>query len=298
SVSGQPIGKPSSPTRSIFLFEVASELFLERDIIWGGVDYVQTLVPRLAYHYVPYKDQSDLPVFDSGSVGFNNIADAYLSDGFWGADRIQNFQGFTLGLESDTYASESGDRMMKWTLAQQVYLADREVTLNTGDASATSSYSPLLGELDFNITQQWNASGFASWNWDDSEFDGWRVGSAYTPGSRRQINLAYQSEGDDNRNLEIGLNWPLAPRWQLGASGLFGESEDGGQYTRISLGYDACCWAIRLELEDRPIVEDDNSEESGGSRIMFTLRLKGLGTISSGEVLGLSRGFSTSALAL
>ena len=298
NVSGQPIGKPSSPTRSIFLFEVASELFLERDISWRSIDYVQTLVPRLAYHYVPYKDQSDLPVFDTGSVGFNNIVDAYLGDGFWGADRIQDFQGFTLGLESDTYASESGDRLMKWTLAQQIYLADRQVTLNTGDAPATSNYSTLLGELDFNITQQWNASGFASWSWDDSEFDEWRVGSAYTPGSRRQINLAYQSEGDDNRNLEIGLNWPLAPRWQLGASGLFGESEDGGQYTRISLGYDACCWAIRLELEDRPIVEDDNSEESGGSRIMFTLRLKGLGTISSGEVLGLSRGFSTSAPAL
>jgi len=298
SVSGQPSGKPSSPTRSIFLFEVASELFLERDINWGGVDYVQTLVPRLDYHYVPYKDQSDLPVFDTGSVGFNNIADAYLGDGFWGADRIQDFQGFTLGLESDTYASESGDRMMKWTLAQQLYLADREVTLNSGDAPATSSYSSLLGELDFNFTRQWSANSFASWNWDDSEFDEWRVGSAYTPGPRKQVNLTYQSGGDDNRNVEVGLNWPLAPRWQLGAGGLFGEHEDDGQYMRISLGYDACCWAIRVELEDRPIVEDDDSEESGGSRIMFTLRLKGLGTISSGEVLGLSRGFSTSALAL
>ena len=298
SVSGQPSGKPSSPTRSIFLFEVASELFLERDINWGGVDYVQTLVPRLDYHYVPYKDQSDLPVFDTGSVGFNNIADAYLGDGFWGADRIQDFQGFTLGLESDTYASESGDRMMKWTLAQQLYLADREVTLNSGDAPATSSYSSLLGELDFNFTRQWSANSFASWNWDDSEFDEWRVGSAYTPGPRKQVNLTYQSGGDDNRNLEVGLNWPLAPRWQLGAGGLFGEHEDDGQYMRISLGYDACCWAIRVELEDRPIVEDDDSEESGGGRIMFTLRLKGLGTISSGEVLGLSEGFSTSAPAL
>ena len=92
-------------------------------------------------------------MFDSGSVGFNNIADAYLSDGFWGADRIQNFQGFTLGLESDTYASESGDRMMKWTLAQQVYLADREVTLNTGDAAPTSSHSPLFGAASYTNLQ-------------------------------------------------------------------------------------------------------------------------------------------------
>ena len=154
-----------------------------------------------------------------------------------------------------------------------------------------------MRELDFNITQEWNANGFTSWNWDNSNFDEWRVGSAYAPGSRKQINLTYQSEGADNRNLEIRLNWPLAPRWQLGVSGLFGKNEEDGKYTRVSLGYDACCWAIRVELEDRPIVEDD-SEESGGSRIMFTLRLKGLGTISSGEVLGLSRGFSTSDLAL
>ena len=140
NVSDQPIDKPSNPTRSIFLFEVASELFLERDINWRDVDYGQTLVPRLAYHYVPYKDQSDLPVFDTGSVGFSNIADAYLGDGFWGADRIQDFQGFTLGLESDTYARNSGNRLMKWTLAQQIYLADREVTLNSGAAPATRSY--------------------------------------------------------------------------------------------------------------------------------------------------------------
>jgi len=279
NVSGQPSEKPSSPTRSIFLFEVATELLLERDLVWQGVDYVQTLTPRLSYYYVPYKDQSDLPVFDSGSVGFNNIVDAYLGDGFWGADRIQDLQGFTLGLESDTYTSESGERLMKWTLAQQVYFSDREVILNTGDAPETSSYSPLLGELDFNITPQWTASGFVNWDWDDRKLDEWRLSSEFIPGPRRKFNFTYKNEGDDKRNLQLGINLPLAPRWQLGVAGLFGDSS-GGEYSEISLGYDACCWATSVKLVDK------NLDQRGDSLVMLTLRLKGLGEFSMGDVFG------------
>ena len=299
SVSDQPQGDPSSPMRNIFLFEVASELFLERDVVWRSTEHVQTLVPRLSYHYVPFEDQSDLPVFDSGSVGFGNIADAYLSDGFWGSDRIQDFQGFTLGLESETYGTESGDRLMKWTLAQQIYLADREVTLDPADEPQTSDYSALLGEIDFNFSKQWSAGGFASWDWDAIELNQWRFSSSFSPDYRRELNLAYQSEGDNTSNVELGLSWPLAPRWQLGAAGLLGQGDDDGQYTRVSVGYDACCWALRVQLEDRPRKDDEqNGESEGGTHVMVTLKLKGLGKISSGELMGLSQGFTTAAPSL
>ena len=299
SVTDQPQGDPSSPTRSIFLFEVASELFLERDVSWRSIEHVQTLVPRLSYHYVPYKDQSDLPVFDSGSVGFGNIADAYLSDGFWGSDRIQDFQGFTLGLESETYGAESGDRLMKWTLAQQIYLADREVTLNPADGPQTSDYSALLGEIEFNFSEEWSTGGFASWNWDSSELNGWRFSSTFSPDYRRELNISYRDEGDNSSNVELGLSWPLAPRWQLGAAGLLGQGDEDGQYKRVSLGYDACCWALRVQLEDRPHRDDEENDESGdGTKIMVTLKLKGLGKISSGELMGLSQGFTAAAPSL
>ena len=290
NVTDQPAGKPSSPTRSIYLLEVASELFLEREVSWQSVDYVQTLVPRLSYHYVPYKDQDDLPVFDTGSVGFNNIADAFLGDGFWGSDRIQDFQGFTLGLESETYREKTGKRLMKWSLAQQVYLADRQVSLNPDDESQTNSLSPLLGEIEFQVRRDWSTNGFISWNWDASEVENWRASARYSPDFRRAAGVSYQSEEAGN-NLELDLSWPLGARWQLGAAALISqmENEDGGEYTRVSLGYDACCWAVQATLEDRPRQNDD---DGAGTQFMLTLQLKGLGTISTGDF---SSGFTVGA---
>ena len=293
NVTDQPAGKPSSPTRSIYLLEVASKLFLEREVSWQSVDYVQTLVPRLSYHYVPYKDQDDLPVFDTGSVGFDNIVDAYLSDGFWGSDRIQDFQGFTLGLESETYNPDSGDRLMKWSLAQQVYLADRQVSLDSDGEPQTSSLSPLLGEIEFQVRRDWSTNGFISWNWDASEVENWRASARYSPDFRRAAGVSYQWQEVGN-NLELDLSWPLGARWQLGAAALIGqmENEDSGEYTRVSLGYDACCWAVQAALEDRPRQTDDSE---GGSHVMVTLKLKGLGTISTGDF---SSGFAVGAAGL
>ncbi len=288
NVHDQPDNKPSSPTRGIYLFEIGSELFLEREVGWQTQAHTQTLVPSLSYHYVPYEDQDDLPVFDSGSVGFDNIADAFLEGGFWGSDRIQNFQGFTLGLSSETYELETGDQLLRWELAQQIYLADRDVTLGDDEADS-SEFSPFLGEVEFHINEHLSTDGFANWNWDERSIGSWRAGARYSPDFRREFGVSYSWEETTN-NLELDLTWPLTPQWQIGATALLGQSDDDedGSYTRVSLGYDACCWAIQLALEDRPSEEEDED----GLQFMATFSLKGLGRISSNQF---EEGFSVTA---
>jgi len=280
SVENQPKNKPSNPTRGIYLLEVGSKLFLERDVTWRGNDHTQTLVPSLAYHYVPYEDQDDLPVFDTGSVGFDNIADAFLDEGFWGSDRIQNFQGFTLGLSSETYAEGSGEDLLSWQLAQQIYLAEREVTLD-GAGADSSDFSPLLADATFHVNQHISTDGFVNWNWEESEIGSWRLGGRYSLDFRRGFGASYRWEETES-NLELDLTWPLAPRWQLGAAALIGQSDtnDSGSYSRVSLGYDACCWALQVALEDRP----SEGEDEGGVQFLATFSLKSLGRISSDQL--------------
>ena len=288
SVENQPAGQSSDPTRGIYLFEIGSKLFLERDMIWRGSDHTQTLVPSLTYRYVPYEDQDDLPVFDSGTVGFENIADAFLDNGFWGADRIQNFQGFTLGLSSETYAEGSGEDLLSWELAQQIYFAEREVTLD-GAGADSSDFSPLLANATFQVTKHISTNGFANWNWEESEIGSWRLGGRYSLDFRREFGASYRWEETES-NLELDLTWPLAPRWQLGAAALIGQSDDddSGSYSRVSVGYDACCWALQVALEDRPSENDDN----GGVQFLATFSLKSLGRISSNQ---LAEGIKTTA---
>jgi hypothetical protein len=39
----------------------------ERPSNWFGRDYTQTLEPRLFYLNIPYENQDDIPIFDTGS---------------------------------------------------------------------------------------------------------------------------------------------------------------------------------------------------------------------------------------
>jgi len=291
NVENQPAGDPSDPTRGIYLFEVASKLFLERDVDWRSEDHTQTLVPSLTYRYVPYEDQDGLPVFDSGTVGFDNIADAFLGGGFWGSDRIQNFQGFILGLSSETYQSTTGDDLLRWNLAQQIYLAAREVTLDSAGGD-TSDFSPLVGDITFNLTQTLRTDGFLNWNWDVNQVDHWRLGATYDRDVRRRLSTSY-SWYETSDSLQLDFTWPIASRWQFGATALRSDSEgsDPGYYSKLTVGYDACCWAIQLGYEDRT----DGSDQKSQSKFMATFSLRGLGRVSSDQ---LASGFTTTVPSL
>ena len=54
-------------------------------MVWQN--YRQTLEPRLFYLYVPYEDQKDIPVFDTGETYFN-YASLFRDNRFSGSDRI------------------------------------------------------------------------------------------------------------------------------------------------------------------------------------------------------------------
>ena len=281
NVENQPAADPADPSRSIYLFQIDSRIFLERGVSWNSQNYIQTLVPRIAYHYVPFENQDDLPVFDSSSVGFDNIADMFLQDGFWGADRIQNFQGLTLGLSSETYRAEDASTLMNWEVAQKIYFADREVSID-GEDPDTSDFSPLIGSARFNLSSRISTNAFFNWDWDTNSVDNWRAGARYDYDSRRKLGVNY-SWKETQTNLELNIDWPIALRWQLGAAALIGNSDDGddGSYTKVSLGYDACCWAVKMALENRPTDTDDD-----GVQFLTTFSLKGLGQISSNQLSG------------
>ena len=52
-------------------FSLDSGLVFEREASWFGRQVVQTLEPRAFYVRTPYRDQSLLPVYDSGVTDFN-----------------------------------------------------------------------------------------------------------------------------------------------------------------------------------------------------------------------------------
>src|SRR3546814_4003854 len=60
-------GNPeASPSRSTPISSLDAGLYFDRNIRFRGDDYVNTLEPRLFYLNVPYRNQDNLPIFDTG----------------------------------------------------------------------------------------------------------------------------------------------------------------------------------------------------------------------------------------
>src|SRR3546814_6582072 len=64
-------GFPKTQSRTLSVLSLDSGMTFERSTTLFGNDSIQTLEPRVYYLYVPYRDQSELPVFDTDIATFN-----------------------------------------------------------------------------------------------------------------------------------------------------------------------------------------------------------------------------------
>ena len=116
-------------TRTLPIFSVDSGMVFERDMpSFLGGDYLQTLEPRLFYVYIPYKDQSQMPVFDSAQAPFT-FGQIFTENRFFGSDRVGDANMATLALTSRVIDNEGGTERLRVMLgerfsfkAPQVYL--------------------------------------------------------------------------------------------------------------------------------------------------------------------------------
>ena len=140
----------SSINRSLYAVNVDSKLFLEREVDVSDQEYIQTLVPRITYTYVPKKNQSSIPNFDSESL--NSSYDALFSgESFTGFDKVSNQNSLTFGLESEFINDNSGETLLTLKAAQKFYLDD-ELMNSSGNlektTDSTRGYSNIETAID------------------------------------------------------------------------------------------------------------------------------------------------------
>ncbi|MGC1558903.1 MAG: LPS assembly protein LptD, partial [Bradyrhizobium sp.] len=89
-------GSPSTPTRALPYARLDTGLVFERDAGAQG-QRTQTLEPRIVYSYVPYRNQNDLPIFDSALPDFN-LTELFRTNRYVGSDRIGDANQLALAL--------------------------------------------------------------------------------------------------------------------------------------------------------------------------------------------------------
>jgi LPS-assembly protein len=84
-------------TRILPMFSLDSGAAFEKNLSLLGKDYLNTLEPRAYYVYVPYKNQDQLPVFDSAQIPLS-FAQMFTENRLIGYDRIGDANQITLAL--------------------------------------------------------------------------------------------------------------------------------------------------------------------------------------------------------
>jgi LPS-assembly protein len=121
------LGRPSTPSRALPYARVDTGLVFERDAGAQG-QRTQTLEPRLVYSYVPYRNQDELPIFDSGLPDLN-LTELFRTNRYVGSDRIGDANQVALAVTTRLFDTVSGAQYLSATIGQIRYFSIPRVGL-------------------------------------------------------------------------------------------------------------------------------------------------------------------------
>lgn len=267
----------NNPTRALPILSVDSGLFFERNLHWDQWTGIQTLEPRLFYLYVPFEDQSDIPVFDSVEVD-RTFPWLFLENRFTGADRQGDANQLAAALTSRFLDADDGRERLRASIGQVIFFRDREVTLrNTG--AEEDSTSEIFTEVVLHPTWNWSFRG--TWQWDPQENDTRRttLDLRYRPSGGKLANLAYRLAENDNdvEQVDVSLVWPINPQWRTMGRWNFDLRESRNLDALAGLEYNECCWALRGLVR----YHRDEPQDEADLSVSLELVLKGLAGVGT-----------------
>lgn len=270
-------GQPSSQRRVVPTFSSEGGLRFERINQNGSI---QTLEPRLMYLFTPYRDQNNIPTFDSGEPDFD-ITELFSRNRYSGIDRISDANQAAFALSSRLLDPTTGQVRLTATVGQVYRFVAPEVTL-PGFTSPGSGATDFISTLDYRISPHWAASSLLQWAPGDRQFNRanfavrYREDEANTSGKR--LDLTYRYRRDVLEQSDVVASLPLFEGWRAAGRWRYSIEDNRTLDVLGGLEYETCCWALRTSY--RRYVANTSGRFDNG--IYIQLELKGMTRIGTG----------------
>lgn len=249
---------PNSPmriTRVLPTFSVDSGLVFERNTQVFGRAMTQTLEPRLFYVYTPYRDQSQIPNFDTTEADLS-LAQIFSENRFSGRDRIADADQITAGVIS-RYIESNGAERMRFALAQRFNFKQPRVTLNAPASDA--SRSDILASAGGKIMPTVNAEGDFEYSESTNSLNRVSTGIQWQPKPKHVLNLQYRHDARDElapidkfKQYEVSGQWPIARRWYAVSRVNYSIIDHRIGAALLGTEYQADCWVFRFVAQRIP----------------------------------------------
>ncbi len=260
----------NSLSRNLPIASLDGGLIFERPLSKGRV---QTLEPRLFYLYAPFRDQSDLPDFDTRELTFG-FSQLFSDNRFSGPDRQGDANQLTAALTTRVIDQQNGRSLVDFSIGQIFYFRDLRVGLS-GQPDSDRNRSATVAELNWRPAQAIIASAGLEW---DSEADETRVaqfGLSYRPQRGVQLALGYRFRRERVDQADVRFRLPVRDNLALIGRANYSFEDDEPLELLAGIEYESCCWAVRLIGRD--YVRDRDAQRR--TAVFVELHLKGLGSL-------------------
>ncbi|MEO7067813.1 MAG: LPS assembly protein LptD [Rhodanobacter sp.] len=268
----------ASPSRALPIVSVDSGLVFDRKASLFGNSYTQTLEPRLYYLYVPYRNQNNLPVFDTNLMSFD-YWQLFSPNQFSGADRQMDANNLTAALTT-RLLDDSGVERLSASIGQIHYFTPQRVL---GTDWTSSAY---VAEFGVQLDDRWRVNSSYQWSPNTRQTDLGALSLQRRIGGDGLVNFSYRYRRGLLEQYSASTVYPVSDRWRLVGSATWSVPDRRMVEMLAGVQYDSCC--VTLKLVDRsyvnlatygfgavpngvPINQRDNA-------IMFEVVFKGLGS--------------------
>ena len=280
------VGAPTEINRVVPTYSLDSGLTFERQENIFGRNMTQTMEPRLFYVRTPYRDQSQIPNFDSGLADFN-FAQIFSENRFVGHDRISDSNQITTALTS-RFIEENGLERLRVAVAQRFYMSDPKVTLDTTDgtlATLVGSKSDLLMSLGGQLSSKWSLDNTVQYSETLKQMVRANYGVRWQPAPKQVLNLAYRIDRTNGllKQIDVSGQWPMSQRWYAVSRINYSIPDKTVAEGLLGMEYKADCWVLRVVGQRIP-----TSSSKASTSFFVQLELNGLSRIGSNPLDALS----------
>jgi LPS-assembly protein len=154
----------------------------------------------------PWRDQADLPLFDSAALDFNPTS-IYAPSAFSGIDRVSDAHQLTAGISTRMIRRDDGSEMARLGVAQRILFGDQRITPDGTPLTKRSSDLLVFGST--NALQRWHLDGVVQYNPEIDRVARSILNLRYSPGPFRTLSASYRFQRSTSEQLALGWQWPL-----------------------------------------------------------------------------------------
>lgn len=268
-----------TPTRSLPITTIDAGLFFDRETEIRGTSYLHTLEPRVFYLNTPYRDQSDLPLFDTRAFTFS-WGQLFRDSRYTGADRQNDANQLTTALTTRLLRQDDGREKLSASIGQITYFDDSQVTLNSREAIVEQGKSAWVADANWAINDRWTLGSTYQWNPKYRREDLVSMRARYLMPRDGVVNLSYRyrrnanSGTDQLEQADLSFLYPINPSWSIVGRYYYSLLDHKPLEIIGGVQWDSCCLAVRALA--RRYVRNRAGDVNNAFQVEFVL--KGLGS--------------------